>query len=198
MRELDGDAHLLEHADRLAPQLLRGFEWCEVEVAARVDRRRVLGALEQEELHLGMNVEGEPSLRCAFEVAAQDVTGISPERPAVGRVDVAEDTRHAAVDVVGARHDLERARIGPGEHVGLLDSRESFDRRAIEADALVERLLELLRGDGEGLEEAQNIGEPEPDETDPSLFDCPQHVVLLALHGDQGYARQVSTALHLG
>ena len=49
--------------------------------------------------------------------------------------------------------------------------------------ALLEGVLELGRGDGERLELAEHVGEPEPDQPDPALLDRAQHVVLLAFHG---------------
>ena len=72
--------------------------------------------------------------------------------------------------------------VGPGEHVALLHAAEAVDRRAVELHALVEGVLELGRRDGEGLELAEHVGEPEPDEPDPAFLDGAQHVVLLAFH----------------
>ena len=42
--------------------------------------------------------------------------------------------------------------------------------------------LELGRGDGEALQRAEDVGEPEADEADPALLDGPQDVVELLLH----------------
>ena len=55
--------------------------------------------------------------------------------------------------------------------------------RAVERHALLEGVLQLGRGDGEALELAEHVGEPEPDEPDAPLLDRAQHVVLLAFHG---------------
>ena len=52
-----------------------------------------------------------------------------------------------------------------GEHVALLDAREALYGGPIEKMALVERVFELFYGDGETLEEAQDVGEPHADET---------------------------------
>ena len=49
-------------------------------------------------------------------------------------------------------HDLERVRVGDREHVGLLDPAVALDRRPVEGHALLERGLELGRGDREALE----------------------------------------------
>ena len=49
---------------------------------------------------------------------------------------------------------------------------------------LLERGLELGRGDGKALQRAEHIGEPKADEADPPLLDRPQDVVELLLHAD--------------
>ena len=59
---------------------------------------------------------------------------------------------------------------------------EALDRRAVEADALGERAFELGRCDGDRLEEAQHVGEPQPDETDVSFLDRAKDELLLAFH----------------
>jgi hypothetical protein len=71
-----------------------------------------------------------------------------------------------------------------GEHVGLLDAGEPVDRRTIELHALGERRLELRGGDGERLEVAEHVGEPQPDEPDAAFFDGAQDVLVLFGHGD--------------
>ena len=89
------------------------------------------------------------------------------------------------VAVVPARRgeqDLERLRVGLGEHVGLLHPAEAVDRRAVEGHPLVESVLQLGRRDGERLGRPEDVGEPELDEADAPLLDGPQHVFLLALH----------------
>src|SRR6478736_5605723 len=63
MAELDGDAHVLEHGDRRATEVVAGAVRHVVEVAGVVDRdRATVGTpplLEEEELDLGVGVEGE-------------------------------------------------------------------------------------------------------------------------------------------
>jgi hypothetical protein len=56
------------------------------------------------------------------------------------------------------------------------------DRRPIEPDALVERALQLRRGHRDVLEEAEHVGEPEPNETDVPLFQGAQDELLLPIH----------------
>ena len=157
----------------------------EVEVRRLVERprrRAGVGVGEVEELHLGRGVEAEAPLAGPVEVAAQHLAGVALERRAVDVGDVAEHPGRGAVGV-GPREQLEAVRVGPGEHVALLHPAEAVDGRAVEAHALVEGALELGRGDGEGLELAEHVGEPEPDEPDPSLLDRAQDVVVLAFHG---------------
>ena len=60
--------------------------------------------------------------------------------------------------------------------------REAVDRRAVEGHPLVERALQLGRGDREGLRDPENVGEPELDELHAALFDGAKHVLALALH----------------
>ena len=64
----------------------------------------------------------------------------------------------------------------------LVDPGEALDGRAVEADALGEGLLELGRGDRHGFQEAEHVGEPQPDESDVPLFQGPKHELLLPIH----------------
>jgi hypothetical protein len=59
---------------------------------------------------------------------------------------------------------LEGRRVGAGEHVRLIDAGEAFDARAVEAHALFEGLLQFFHRDGEALERADDVREPEADE----------------------------------
>ena len=43
------------------------------------------------------------------------------------------------------------------------------------------RLLQLGRGDGDRLEEAEHVGEPQPDEPDVALLERTEHELLLAV-----------------
>jgi hypothetical protein len=88
-----------------------------------------------------------------------------------------------AVDGTSPRHGRIWNVAGSGQHVGLVDTGESLDRRAVEADALVEGPLELGRRDGYGLEEPEHVGEPQPHEADVALLQRPEHEVFLLAHG---------------
>jgi hypothetical protein len=61
-------------------------------------------------------------------------------------------------------------RATPGDHVALVHPGEALDGRAVEADSVRERALELGRGDGDGFERTEHVGEPEPDEANVPLF----------------------------
>ena len=65
-----------------------------------------------------------------------------------------------------AGHHPERLRIGDRDHVRLLDRVEARDRRAVEAHPVVERRLDLGRGDREALQVPLEVGEPEEDVLD--------------------------------
>ena len=184
VRELDGNAHLFENTDRVASKVLCNVEWSEIEVTAGIDRRWIVDALEEEELHLWMNVEGETALRRLVQIAPEDETRVAPERPAIGRMDITEHAGHAPVGPSSCeRHDLKSSRIGSSQHVRLLHPCEPLDGRTVKTDPLIERLLQLLRGHGERLQKSEDVREPEPNEPDTPLLDSAQNVILLSFHG---------------
>ena len=116
-------------------------------------------------------------------MAAQHLAGVPLERRPVEVVDVAEDPRLGRLGVA-PRQDLERVRVRDGQHVGLLDAGEAVDRGAIERHPVLERVLQLGRADGEALEVAEDVGEPQPHEAHAALLDAPQHIrPLLLQHG---------------
>jgi hypothetical protein len=118
--ELDRDAHRLEHRDRLAAEVralaLRGV----VEVAAAVDRDRLCAGLgvvlEQVELDLGVGVEGEPLVGRGGQRPLEDEPRVGVRRGPVGHHDVAEHPGRARA-LAAPRQDLERRRVGLGQHV---------------------------------------------------------------------------------
>jgi hypothetical protein len=157
-----------------------------VEVAARVDRLGALAGLravlQQEELDLRVGVEGEPHVGALGEGALEHPARVGVRRRAVGHEDVAEDASGAG-RLAAPRQDLEGRRVRLGEHVGLVDAGEALDGRAVEAHALGEGAFELGWRDGDGFEETEHIGEPEPDEPDVAFLKCAEHELLLAVHG---------------
>jgi hypothetical protein len=183
---LDGDPHRLEHRDRLAAEVVRERVRCVVVIAARVDRDRDGADLwtlaDQEELDLRVRVEGEAHVRRLGQVALEHPARIGVARGAVGEQDVAEHAGHAGV-LTAPRQQLKRRRVGPGDHVGLVYSREALDGASVEADAVREGALELRRGDGHRLEHSEHVREPEPDETNITLFERAEHEFFLPIHG---------------
>ena len=189
---LDRNGHLLELEREVTAQVAGGVVRREVEVAGVVERHghggpardgRVL--LEVEELELGAHVQHVAGLVRGAEGPVEARARVAGERVSLRGADVAEDARNAALG--GApRKDLERAHVREGEHVGLLERGEAINGRAVEADTLLERLLEVLGGDGERLEVAEHVGEPKAHEADVALLDGAQDEidVLLAAHAD--------------
>lgn len=183
--ELDRDAHGLQHGDRLAAEVhadvLRGV----VEVAGVVGRGRA-GAvdrlvLQEEELDLGVGVEGEAQVGGLGQGALEDVARVGEGRGAVRHEDVAEHPGGTG-GLRAPRQDLEGRRVRLGDHVGLVHPGEALDGRAVEADALVKRLFQFGGGHGDGLQEAQDVREPQAYETDVALLQRTEHELLLLVH----------------
>ena len=177
MDVLDLDAHALERAHGLLPQLRRGVERRHREVAALVERLGSLVVLEEEVLELGADVERVEAHRLhAVERTAQHIARVALVRVAVGRDDVADHAADLRL-AFAPRHQLVRVGIGDGDHVRLLDRVEARDRRAVEAHAVVERILDLARRYGKALQVAFDVREPEEDELDPLVVDALEHVL---------------------
>ncbi|MPM45438.1 hypothetical protein SDC9_92125 [bioreactor metagenome] len=185
--ELDRDAHLLEHGDRGPAEVgalrLGGV----VEVAGVVDRRRLPAGLtlrlDQEELDLRVTVERVAHVRGPRQGALEHIARVGPGRRPVGVADVTEHPGRPA-GLLAPRQQLEGGRVGVGDHVGFIHAGEALDRRPVEADALVERALELGGSDRDGLQEPQHVGEPETYESDIALLERSEHVLGLLVHAD--------------
>ena len=106
----------------------------------------------------------------------------SPSNGVPSWLRMSQNMRADDVVALGPRQQLEGVGVGPGEHVALLHPAEAVDGRAVEVHALLEGVLELGGRDGDRLELAEHVGEPQADEADPTLLDRAQHVVLLAFH----------------
>ena len=128
-----------------------------------------------------MGVEREALVGRPAQGPLEDEPRVGVRRRAVGHHDVAEHPGRGR-PLAAPRQDLERRRVGLGQHVGLEDAREALDRRAVEADALGERALELGRGHRDGLQRAEHVGEPQPHEADVALLERPQDEVFLLTH----------------
>ena len=104
------------------------------------------------------------------------------ERLAGERLDVAEHPGDGGVVVVGRGSSSNVFGSGLASMSDFLDPAVALDRRAVEGHALFEGDLELGRRDLDRLQEAEDVGEPQPDEADPALLDGAQDVLELALH----------------
>ena len=184
--ELDADPHPLEHRDGLPAEVVTEVVRRLVEVATGVYRLRQhqLGRRsfpQEEELHLGMHVERKAEIGSLLHHPTKDVSWVGVRRRAVRHQDVAVHPRRTRCFATPRQH-LERRRVGSGEHVRLVHTREALDRGTVEADAFGERAFELGRSDRDRLQEAEHVCEPEPDEADVPFLDRPQDELLLSLH----------------
>ncbi len=172
------DAHGVQSVDRVAAQVAAGVERGEVEVATVVEHLGAAAVLEVEELELGAaRTWCSPGPRLLATTLRSTLRGSPVERIAVGLLDVAEHAGGAAG--AGAPGEQgEGAGIGIGDHVGFLDAGEAVDRGTVEAHALFEGAFEFGRGDGEALEGAEHIGEPEPDELDLLVLNDLEDILL--------------------
>ena len=181
---LHGDGHLLERERGLAAQVVGHVARRKVKVAGGVERHGIHIIVKVEVLDLGTHVEDVALAIRALEDALEASARVAGERLARRRADVAEHTRHAALR--GApRQKLERLGIGEGEHVRLLEASKAVNRRAIEANALFERLFKLLRRDRKRLQRAQHVCEPQAHKANVTLLNGAQNEinVLLGAHG---------------
>jgi hypothetical protein len=177
---LDVDPHALEPADRLLAQVIPLVQREEVEVPPFVERCRVTVAGEVEVLQLGAHEEVESHPPSLLHASAEGVARVAFVWLAVGCGDVADHPRHR-IAVHGPGEDREGCRIRPGDHVAFLNPREPFDARPVEPHPLVECDLQFMEGDGEALQESEDVGEPEVDVLDAVFLDSGEHRV--AIHG---------------
>ena len=143
-----------------------------VEIAAVVQRHRGFAAglgVEQEELDLGVGVEGEPHVGGLVHRPLQHPAWVSEAGRAIGLGDVAEHAGRAA-DLLAPGQQLEGTGVRPCHHVGLVDAGITLDRRPVEAHPFAEGSLDLGRGNRHRLERAEHIGEPQSHEADVALF----------------------------
>ena len=183
-RVLDRDAERLQGPDRLLAQRAGDVVGGQVEERALVQRLRrlPLGAgSEVEELQVRGDVEGELAFPGPVQVAAQHVAGVPVERCAVEVGDVAEHPGLGSLRIAPGEQ-LEGVRIRHRQDVALLDPAEPVDGGAVEGHPLLQRVLQLCGADGEALELAEHVGEPEANEADPALLHRPHDVVLVSLH----------------
>ena len=177
MDVFDRDAHRLERAHRLLTQAAGRVERGHREVPALVQRLRSLVVAEEEVLELGPDVERVEAERAhPFQRAPQHVARIALVRLPIGRDDVADHPRDLRLALL-PRHQLEGLRIGDRDHVGLLDRVEARNGGPVEAHPIVECVLDLARSDGEALQVALDVGEPEQNELHALFLDSRTHAL---------------------
>ena len=156
------------------PEPLDGVEVV-VAVVVRLIEPHVV---EDEELRLGAEVRRvgdagrlQVALRLRRDVARVAAVGLAGDR--VPDVADQHQRRHR-----GERIEERAVRIGEQEHVALLDRLEPADRRAVEADALLEDVgRELLGRHCEVLPHAGQIDESQIDRLDRLLLDERHHIL---------------------
>ena len=169
MRGLDVETHRFEREHDLAPHVLTLVHRRQIEVApgiVRLGRRDPVPPLEQEELALGAGVHREPLRGGERDDPLERAARAALERDTLGRVDVADHPRHLLTGRIVPGINHERVGIGTQEHVRFLDPHEALDRRAVEHDQAVQRVLELAVRNLDVLDRAEDVRELQPHELD--------------------------------
>ena len=173
VRRLHLEAHRLQHDHDVAPALLPLVHRGEVEIAADVvglEQRVAVGVLlEEEELGLRAGHHGVAQLLGLLDLPLERHARAARERRAVRQVDVADHAGDLGAVRVGPRIDPEGLVVGRQQHVRLLDAGEPLDRRAVEHDLAVQRLLELAARDLDVLDDSHDVRELQTHEAD-ALF----------------------------
>ena len=178
---LNLEAHLHQLLDDDAPDLLTAVDRPQVEVRRGVmgdgGRRPIGRLLEQKELSLTPGHHRKAQLAGPLDLALECRTRAPGKRLLVRSVDVAEQPGHAST-LVFVGQNPERVQIRLEQHVGFFDPDEAFDRRSIEHDLTVERLLELAARHLDVLVDSEDVGELEADEVDAEAPGELQHLGL--------------------
>ena len=148
-----------------------------VEVAAAVQRLRFVGAFEVEVFQLGADVVGVAHAGQALQVALQHRPRVAIEGVAARTLDVAEHTGHGVL-LGTPGQEGEGVGVGKGAHIALVGAGVALDGGAVEADAFFHGVAQVGGIDGESLEVAENIGEPETHELDVGILGSLQNIVL--------------------
>ena len=184
MRELDGNPHVLQHAHRASPEIIRVPARNVIEIARLIDGHHALrgdGLTQQVELDLGVHHDAEARVGGALDNALENAARIRGRWAAIGHEDVAEHTSDRIL-VGTPRQQLKGRGIGHEQHIGLKHAGEALDSRAVETDALSESVLQLAWVNRNRLQDASDVRKPQPDETDVLLRDLAQHVLLMRIH----------------
>ncbi len=162
MRGLDVKAHRFERQHDLAAHVLALVHRTQIEIAravVRLGRRHAVFRLEEKELGFGPRVHREALRRGHADHLLETRARIADERLAVRCVDVADHPRDFFAGRARPRKDAKRRQVRPQVHVGFFDADEALDRRAVEHDLSVERVLELTIGDLDVLDRPEDVRE---------------------------------------
>jgi hypothetical protein len=146
MAVFDLDAHVLERADDLAPELDPQVHVGGVEIAPDIQAGRLPVRREQEELQFRPEIKRVSALGGLPEHFFEDVAAVALVGGHVRFEDVAEHPGHQVL-VAAPGKDLERRGLGHGQHVRFLHPGESVDRGPVETHALGKRGGQLARRD---------------------------------------------------
>ena len=184
--ELDGDTHRFQDCDGLSTEVVSRTMWAVIEVANLIDRCGHLASaealLDEEEFDFRMGIERKAKIGGLGQRALEHMPRIGIRRRAVGHQDVAEHTSYTWALATPRQH-LERAGIRLDQHVGFNDASKALDRGAIETNTFSEGTFKFGGSNRNRLEHAEHIGEPQPNESNISLFDRAQHKLCLLIHG---------------
>ena len=169
-------AHLREVEHRFPPQVGGGVAGKLVKVPVVVQQFRRRRILQVEEFQLGPDVVREPHFRRPVQVPPQNLARVAGEGLAPGLSDVAEHPGHGVLARTPGQQ-REGGRIGIGPHVALVVPGKSVNGRAVEPHAPVQRVLQVVGGDREALELAQDVGEPQANELHVVFPRGPQYKV---------------------
>src|SRR3989338_1985985 len=163
-------AHALQRPDDLVPHSRCEITGREIKVASHIMRHRrgfPTRLLLEEETPPRADIVLEAHLLGFHHRALQDMAGIAFERLSVWSMDIADHPCSAVV--LPGQHRV-RAHVRMQHHVALENARESFYGGAVEPDALLQRLLQPLGRDVDGLDHAVDVGELQLDVFDAVLL----------------------------
>ena len=111
----------------------------------------------------------DATIGCLLDCLLQDPAAVLLEGLTIRILDVAEHSGHTAIDRT-PRHDRHGRRIRTKEDVGTDIRAEAAHRARIDADALAERTLQLIRHDRDVLLYTEDIEKSESYKLDILLF----------------------------
>ena len=167
MRAFHHKAHFLQRQHDIPSCVLSQIQRAHVKISRLLmaDRRRlrVVVQMEEEKFALRPHLKGIPHFRRFLQRPLQDISGISLKRTPVRADDVADQTRHLSL-LRSPRKDLQRIRIRFQVQIRIFDPRISSDRRTVEHEPSVQRLLQLAHRHRHIFQASEQIRELQPDE----------------------------------